>query len=148
MYSVFFFRITPAYVIVIIIASTIIDRFGGGPFWPIVIYELRSQCQQNWWGNLLYIHNYFDSNYKVNIQVFKFFQCDFIQYFVTFQCIPVTWYLSVDMQLYFIAPILLLALKNWPRATVGWSALLLILSVIIPFVYTWEYELPVHMLKL
>jgi peptidoglycan/LPS O-acetylase OafA/YrhL len=35
------------------------------------------------------------------------------------QCMIHTWYIAVDAQLYFLSPVLLIPLKNWPRFGLG-----------------------------
>lgn len=53
-------RITPPYMIILMITATLSKYFGDGPLFPDG-YEYKS-CKSTWWTNLLYINNYFDLN--------------------------------------------------------------------------------------
>ena len=47
-------RLTPLYMLVLAIYTTLFKYFGSGPFWP---KESDEACINNWWTNLLYINN-------------------------------------------------------------------------------------------
>lgn len=59
-------------------------QIANGPMWWLYI-EHGINCDKNWWSALLYIQNYYNPEAI---------------------CLMHTWYLSVDMQLFLIAPIL------------------------------------------
>ncbi|VDM77298.1 unnamed protein product [Strongylus vulgaris] len=68
----------------------------GIPYCPQQSQTLSSlwiPCQKYWWRNALYINNLFRNSTE---------------------CYPITWYLAVDTQLFFIAPIFLVTLALWP----------------------------------
>ncbi|XP_061384098.1 O-acyltransferase like protein-like [Danaus plexippus] len=85
-----FFRITPVYAVVIAVSATWIKYLGPGPLWQDTGNVLYSHCRSGWWRNLLYINNY-----KYNSQ-----------------CLPHSWYLGADMQLYCLGIILCVILKK------------------------------------
>jgi peptidoglycan/LPS O-acetylase OafA/YrhL len=62
------------------------------------------------------------------------------------QCLNQTWYLAVDMQLFWLSPLLLYPLARWPRLGKGLLALVILLSVVIPFTITLAERLAAVML--
>jgi peptidoglycan/LPS O-acetylase OafA/YrhL len=63
------------------------------------------------------------------------------------QCLPQTWYLAVDMQLFILSPIVLYPLWKWPHK---WNILLLgvltIAGVASPFTISYLTELSANLL--
>ena|SRR6218665_130587 len=47
-------RLTPVYMLVLAIYTTLSKYFGSGPFWP---KDIGEACKTSWWTNLLYINN-------------------------------------------------------------------------------------------
>ncbi|XP_043270688.1 nose resistant to fluoxetine protein 6-like [Venturia canescens] len=86
LYARRYLRLTPAYAVIIGFYATLFYKMGSGPYWDTWIDSNRNFCRENWWTNLLYVNNY------VNVQK---------------MCMSQSWYLSVDMQLVWIAPIFL-----------------------------------------
>ncbi|RUS73916.1 hypothetical protein EGW08_018321 [Elysia chlorotica] len=84
-----YWRLTPTYMMVLLLTLGLQQYCGEGPKWPSVSPSDKRNCEKYWWTNLLYINNFwhFEDN-----------------------CMAPTWYLAVDMQFYLISPILLLAL--------------------------------------
>ncbi|XP_021369748.1 nose resistant to fluoxetine protein 6-like [Mizuhopecten yessoensis] len=80
-----FWRLTPMYVVVLLIFATLLPYLGSGPLWPNVL-QTSEDCKQSWWTNLLYINN-----------IVK----------VDSQCMGWTWFLSNDMQFYVVSIFLL-----------------------------------------
>ncbi|KAJ8310945.1 hypothetical protein KUTeg_011505 [Tegillarca granosa] len=82
-------RITPVYMMVMVIFSCLYHYIGNGPLWPEVIH-VGDKCKTTWWHNLLYINNIVgvDGNDAYH------------------QCMPWSWQLAVVMQFYLISPIL------------------------------------------
>ncbi|CAF2438000.1 unnamed protein product [Rotaria sp. Silwood2] len=97
-----YLRYTPLYAIILLIYITLSPYMGqDGPVYPIDGIETAS-CRRTWWRNLLYINNLFDMRDG---------------------CMPVTWFLAVNMQFHWITPLFLLI--------VSWKWLLGILVSII-----------------
>ena len=81
-----YFRLTIVYGFVLTFFIHVLPYLGYGPVWSTVDNYL-DDCGEYWWTNLLYINNFYPSFNN--------------------HCITGTWYLSVDMQLYAISPVLL-----------------------------------------
>ncbi|XP_055600078.1 O-acyltransferase like protein-like [Uranotaenia lowii] len=103
-----YIRITPAYAALIFFAIAFINEFGEGILYKTVSIEPVEACQKSWWAALLYIQNY--SHHKE-------------------MCFPYTWYLSVDMQLYFLSPLILIPLWKYGRKFAPVIGLLALLSI-------------------
>ncbi|KAH8268344.1 hypothetical protein KR026_005458, partial [Drosophila bipectinata] len=98
-------RIWPLMAIAILIYMKLMPVVSGGPLFSGG-YSGLSQCESDWYGSLLFVQNYF-----VN------------------KCVGHTWYLAVDMQLFVISPIFLIALYKWgKKAAAGIVILVILLS--------------------
>ncbi|XP_076451827.1 uncharacterized protein LOC143287601 [Babylonia areolata] len=84
-----FWRLTPMYMVVLMVFCCLHIYLGGGPLWPQVL-EAADDCKDSWWTNLLYVNN------LVNVDK---------------MCMGWTWYLANDMQFYWISPIFLIPLS-------------------------------------
>eukprot|EP00058_Branchiostoma_floridae_P025415 XP_002610905.1 hypothetical protein BRAFLDRAFT_91501 [Branchiostoma floridae] len=80
-----YWRLTPVYAFLIMIYACLLDYMGTGPAWK----NFGTGCDTYFWPNLLYINNWFGGG---------------------LECFGWAWYLGVDMQLYVIAPGLLILL--------------------------------------
>jgi len=90
-YIYHYLRYTPLYGIILLIYITLSPYLGqDGPIYPIDGIE-SSSCRRNWWRNLIYINNFFDMRDS---------------------CMPVTWFLAINMQFHWIAPLFLL-IVSW-----------------------------------
>ncbi|XP_065345174.1 nose resistant to fluoxetine protein 6-like [Cloeon dipterum] len=96
-----YLRITPALAVVTWYLSSLHIYIGQGPMWYITAGFSRTICRENWWPTLLYISNYVYDN-----------------------CLGQAWYLSVDMQLALLAPIVIIPLLKWPNYGLGLIAIL------------------------
>ncbi|XP_049937652.1 nose resistant to fluoxetine protein 6-like [Schistocerca serialis cubense] len=90
-----YLRLTPPYAVMIWFYATFLPRLGNGPLWSEEMVVDSEQCTRHWWHNLLYVNNY---EVRPNV------------------CMDHTWYLAVDMQLFWASPLLLWALYKWRRA--------------------------------
>ncbi|XP_039496877.1 nose resistant to fluoxetine protein 6-like isoform X2 [Drosophila santomea] len=97
MYLHRYLRLTPVLALAIIAYITILPRMGDGPMYGKVNFDDYSICKDTWYWTLLYVQNYATNQI----------------------CLGHSWYLAVDMQLYIIAPILLIALYKWKRKAVA-----------------------------
>lgn len=111
---------TPALAVILLAHITILRHFGSGPLWPEISQFLSKNCIKYWWSTLLYVQNYVNPNEL---------------------CLGQTWYLSVDMQLFIVSPLILYPLAKWPRPTIGILFGILGLGVISPTVIAYYYEL-------
>ncbi|KAK3607208.1 hypothetical protein CHS0354_031705 [Potamilus streckersoni] len=87
-----FWRLTPPYMLLMMVYIPTIKYWSDGPFWPKDGFEI-DYCKDSWWRNLLYINNFVDINKM---------------------CMPWSWYLANDMQFFVVSPILLIALYKSP----------------------------------
>ncbi|KXJ73198.1 hypothetical protein RP20_CCG016320 [Aedes albopictus] len=89
-----YIRITAPLAPLILFVVSFAVYMGEGVFWKVNFDFLKSGCLENWWAALLHIQNYVDPQNM---------------------CLPWTWYLSVDMQLYIIAPALIYPLWRYGK---------------------------------
>lgn len=74
-YELFIFRrLTPMYMIILMIYTCLTTYLGDGPMWPKQI-ESAQNCRESWWTNLLYVNNLVlvdkqvrEKNRKINVQ--------------------------------------------------------------------------------
>ncbi|PSN45474.1 hypothetical protein C0J52_08664 [Blattella germanica] len=115
-----YIRLTPPYVIMILFEGTLLRYLTNGPLLTATIDLMAENCQKYWWRNILYINNYFDP---------------------TEMCMGQSWYLSVDMQLFWLSPLILYPLWKWPKK---WNVILLsiltLAGIAAPFVSTYIGE--------
>ncbi|XP_063424815.1 nose resistant to fluoxetine protein 6-like [Mytilus trossulus] len=81
-----FWRLTPPYMLVLMVFTGLYPYLGSGPFWSDS-RKSPDNCHTNWWYNLLYINNF---NKESN------------------ECFGWAWYLANDMQFFVISPIILI----------------------------------------
>jgi peptidoglycan/LPS O-acetylase OafA/YrhL len=60
-----YLRMTPSMMAVIAFSATLLQYMGEGPQWTESITMFNSWCQQNWWLNSLYLHNFINTNNMV-----------------------------------------------------------------------------------
>ncbi|XP_017091603.2 nose resistant to fluoxetine protein 6 [Drosophila bipectinata] len=96
-------RIVPIMAIAILVYVKIMPIVSGGPLFKGG-YSGREGCEKGWYWSLLFVQNYTNEI-----------------------CLGQTWYLAVDMQLFLISPILLIALYKWGKKAAGGIFVLMIL---------------------
>ncbi|XP_015511171.2 nose resistant to fluoxetine protein 6 [Neodiprion lecontei] len=113
MYFHRFVRLTPSVMVLVLFCAFLLHRIANGPIWNMMNYLVITPCQRNWWLNLLYVQNFVD---KENI------------------CLLHTWYLAVDMQLFWISPVIVYPLYRWPKVGLGILGSFLVISIVTPAV--------------
>ncbi|KXJ72976.1 hypothetical protein RP20_CCG016825 [Aedes albopictus] len=103
-----YIRITAPLAALILFVVSFAVYMGEGVYWKVQMESLMEPCMTNWWAALLHIQNYVDPGNM---------------------CLPWTWYLSVDMQLYIIAPALIYPLWRYGKRVLTVIAGLAILSM-------------------
>ncbi|XP_063709617.1 nose resistant to fluoxetine protein 6-like [Culicoides brevitarsis] len=103
-----YIRLTPAYAATMVLLMFVYNVRPGPVFEPKNYMGLDS-CRRYWWAALIYSQIYTN--------------CDE-------PCMPVTWYLNVDMHLHIISPILLFALWKF-----GYKCMPVIVSLILYSIY-------------
>eukprot|EP01017_Pseudomicrothorax_dubius_P026568 TRINITY_DN2977_c0_g1_i3.p1 TRINITY_DN2977_c0_g1~~TRINITY_DN2977_c0_g1_i3.p1 ORF type:complete len:428 (+),score=33.04 TRINITY_DN2977_c0_g1_i3:78-1361(+) len=79
-------RIIPSYLMAILLFWKITPIFGNGPSWQVYVDGNNQTCSQGWWRDLTFSTNF--------------------EYSGDGGCMPQGWYLTVDMQIFLSAPIL------------------------------------------
>nr|XP_016931644.1 O-acyltransferase like protein [Drosophila suzukii] len=98
-------RIVPILAVAILVYTKLMGVVAGGPLLKDG-YSDKSECQKSWFWTLLFVVNY-----------------------TKHKCLHHTWYLAVDMQLFLISPILLIAIYKWgKKAAAGIFVLIVLLS--------------------
>ncbi|XP_013420818.1 O-acyltransferase like protein [Lingula anatina] len=96
-----FCRYSAPYFVVLLLYTAFDDYWIQGPLKPI---NVEPHCRHSWWTNVLYINNFVNTDQM---------------------CMGWTWYMAVDMQLYLVAPIIIVALyKSW---LVGGSIIIILI---------------------
>ncbi|XP_049532610.1 nose resistant to fluoxetine protein 6-like [Anopheles darlingi] len=120
MYAHRYLRLTPALAALILYTATLMRYSGSGPFWDGAMTLMADNCRTYWWSTLLYIQNYVNP---------------------TELCLGHSWYLSVDMQLYLCAPLLVYPLWRWGHRVLLPLGALLLTSMLTVFVLFLVYDL-------
>ncbi|GBM82866.1 Nose resistant to fluoxetine protein 6 [Araneus ventricosus] len=84
------FRLYPVYIMVIIFIF-LAPILGSGPVYHDMTDNFVNDCKNNWWTNLLFVNNFVRADHP---------------------CLPQSWYISCDMQLYIAALIVILPILN------------------------------------
>ncbi|KAJ8668280.1 hypothetical protein QAD02_009943 [Eretmocerus hayati] len=105
-----YLRLAPLVLVLTLISSIVVPRLGSGPRWHQIITSRMQHCRSEWWTYILFIQNFNDATY----------------------CLPHLWYLSMDMQLFWIAPIILYPLHKKPKLGLASLVSLVFVSLIIP----------------
>nr|CAD7427092.1 unnamed protein product [Timema monikensis] len=111
-------RISCVYAVCIGVSTTLMYQLGSGAMWSSVAGKARERCRIGWWTNLVYVNNFVGSTPSQ-------------------QCLPQSWWLAADMQLFLLSPLILYPLWKWPRYGRTQLLALLLVSVAVPFWYTY-----------
>ncbi|XP_052756094.1 O-acyltransferase like protein-like [Galleria mellonella] len=95
-----YLRLFPVLAACILLQASLFHRVSDGPAWEAVAGQ-TDRCRQYWWTTLLYIQNYYNPNYM---------------------CVPHSWYLAIDFQLFLISPLILFWVVNGTRKS-AWTTL-------------------------
>ncbi|KAL7744528.1 hypothetical protein ACLKA6_017050 [Drosophila palustris] len=106
MYVHRYLRLTPVLAVAILVYLKILPLMGSGPVSDGFLDSSTVTCHDSWFYTLLYVQNYAAMNKM---------------------CLEHTWYLAVDMQLYIISPILLIALYKWGKKAVAGIVVMMLL---------------------
>ncbi|XP_017034972.1 nose resistant to fluoxetine protein 6-like [Drosophila kikkawai] len=106
MYLHRYLRLTPIVAVAILVYMKVLPLLAAGPMYEKAGFFDYSLCKDTWYWTLLYVQNYATTDV----------------------CLEHTWYLAVDMQLYLLAPILLIVLYKWGKK--GAAAILLVMLLL------------------
>lgn len=114
-------RLTPLYAGIIFFFTAFDGHLlGSGPNWNSSLYR-SEDCRSYWWSHLLYINN--------KTPFLLTFVCILIPkspktiingvfiylFYYYFKCMPETWYLATEMQMFIFSPIAIYSLWRWPK---------------------------------
>ncbi|EFX85286.1 hypothetical protein DAPPUDRAFT_314000 [Daphnia pulex] len=97
-----YLRLTIVYAFILGFIATLIVYVGIGPYWYDV-NKFSNACRNAWWRQFLYINNLFPLDPE-------------------YGCMGQTWYLAVDMQLFFVSPLFIYPLWRWRKWGLAWLA--------------------------
>ncbi|XP_071097623.1 nose resistant to fluoxetine protein 6-like [Haliotis cracherodii] len=83
-----FWRLTPPYMLLLMVYVPLFPYITNGPLWPQQGVEIN-QCRNSWWTNLLYVNNLVKTKEM---------------------CMGWSWYLANDMQFYILSPLIFVPL--------------------------------------
>ncbi|XP_017145312.1 nose resistant to fluoxetine protein 6 [Drosophila miranda] len=106
MYLHRYLRLTPIVAVAILVYLKVLPLMADGPLYGTWNFDNYKSCNTDWFWTLLYIQNY---------------AADRI-------CLAQTWYLAIDMQLYIIAPLLLIIVYKWGKKG---AAVVLLLTLLL-----------------
>lgn len=136
-------RLIPLLSGTILFLVSIFRFMGDGPVWFNVMSSYRTNCENYWWSTLLHIQNYYNTNQSSHSLVCTYYDIHIpingqtISIF--FQCIPQSWYLAADFQLFLIAPFYVYLLRRYEWKTIPFM-LLLILINILALIFSWPLD--------
>ncbi|WAR14840.1 NRF6-like protein [Mya arenaria] len=85
-----YWKLTPPYMLVMVMFVYLYTYLGDGPMWPNSI-PVADACRKSWWKHLLYVNNLFGVDGVAPED----------------QCMAWSWYMAATMQFYLVSPILL-----------------------------------------
>ncbi|XP_076472960.1 nose resistant to fluoxetine protein 6-like [Babylonia areolata] len=120
-----FWRLTPAYMLCLMVYTCLAPYWGDGPFWPSKFQD-EDFCADNWWTNLLYINNFVNTKEA---------------------CFAHSWYLANDMQFYILSPLIFVPLFFFPVLGVVVAGAFLLVTAIVPGVLSQQHGFPPGLLQ-
>ncbi|XP_061188236.1 nose resistant to fluoxetine protein 6-like [Saccostrea echinata] len=115
-----YWRLTPMYMLVIGLYTTLLNHVIFGPLRPSV--SPGTKCDEYWWMNLLYINNFVDKPEDL--------------------CLAWSWYLNNDMQFYVLSPLMIVPLFFKELIGVIISVAFLLAVTIASGVISFVYKMP------
>ncbi|XP_041972225.1 O-acyltransferase like protein-like [Aricia agestis] len=113
-------RLIPPVLVVMGLAMTWVPHMGSGPMWDAVVKREKDMCRSNWWQLVILMPNLFPFEHL---------------------CLPQAWYLGTDTQLFFVTLIIMLVIWKWPRSGVPVLSVVMVVSLIIPFLQSYLMNL-------
>ncbi|XP_063860040.1 nose resistant to fluoxetine protein 6-like isoform X3 [Scylla paramamosain] len=120
-YSHRILRIVPAIGIMCGFQATVMRFFLSGPLSYVWNMSWQTSCAKNWWKDVTFVNNFIPDGGS---------------------CLPQTWYIAADMQMYLVAPLIILPLYFYEDIGKAWLLLLTALSAIIPAAIIYDKNLP------
>ncbi|KAH0551858.1 hypothetical protein KQX54_002246 [Cotesia glomerata] len=127
-FNIFFYyfhrylRLTPLFMALMLITTFVLPKLGSGALWQTTITTESDSCRREWWRMLLYVHNYV--------------------YTDGLSCLLHTWYLALDMQLFWVSPLIIYPLHKKPKLGLIILTAAIVASMILPAVVAAVNKLP------
>ncbi|KAF7284740.1 hypothetical protein GWI33_021610 [Rhynchophorus ferrugineus] len=119
-------RLSPALLATILFYVSIIKYITDGPLWSMIVLRSSHFCRYTGWLTLTFTNNWMPK----------------------YMCVPQSWYLSMDSQLYMMAPLVTMGLVKYPRKTITLLLALSFLSRIYTHFVTIHYKLSWTLLEM
>eukprot|EP01016_Furgasonia_blochmanni_P021925 TRINITY_DN24030_c0_g2_i1.p1 TRINITY_DN24030_c0_g2~~TRINITY_DN24030_c0_g2_i1.p1 ORF type:complete len:213 (+),score=82.32 TRINITY_DN24030_c0_g2_i1:40-639(+) len=114
------YRLWPCLFLTIMLWWKVAPALGSGPMWNEFIKSTKA-CDQEWWPALLFVDNFHSS-------------------FNTQYCLPWGWYLSTELQMFLLAPIVVYIFKKNQTAGKAISWLLVVFATGLGFIISMEHN--------
>ncbi|XP_022204281.2 nose resistant to fluoxetine protein 6 [Nilaparvata lugens] len=111
-----YFRIMPVYAFMIGLYAFILAYLGNGPLWNLKVGLESANCRENWWLNLLFLNNYFNTEKE---------------------CLLLSWYIACDMHFFIIGSFIVYYLWKNPKIGEIICIIVLCISIFLPFITTY-----------
>ncbi|CAB3372658.1 Hypothetical predicted protein [Cloeon dipterum] len=121
-YLLRYLRLLPPLAFVVFFYACFSTVVAHGPLWPLYVQNEALYCRGRWWSTLIFLNNYIDVNVP--------------------SCLSNSWFLSVDMQLVWLSPLVLFPLLRWLKFGIAWIITLLVATTAAIFALTLVYDLP------
>uniref|UniRef100_A0A1Y1K397 Acyltransferase 3 domain-containing protein n=1 Tax=Photinus pyralis TaxID=7054 RepID=A0A1Y1K397_PHOPY len=113
-------RLTIPLAVVVAINATWLPHLARGPVWDQAVGNEYRSCRKNWWANLLYVNNYYEERNM---------------------CLPHSWYLAADTQLFLYSLLLLSIIWKNRRIASKVFAASLIMGVLVPGILAYIHDI-------
>ncbi|XP_052756093.1 O-acyltransferase like protein-like [Galleria mellonella] len=90
-----YLRLFPVLAACVLLQASLFHRASDGPVWDEVGRQTH-HCRKYWWSTLLFMQNYYNPGYM---------------------CLPHSWYLAIDFQLFLISPLILFWVVSGKKKT-------------------------------
>lgn len=136
-------RLTPVYAAVLGFVATLWTRIGSGPDWTYVQY-VSEACREKWWIHMLYLNNYVIHSSSMIVMTFLGLRKESTpsNELLSLQCLPESWYVATDFQMFVFSPLFIYPLWRWRRTGLLWAILSLAALIGANILAHWAWDLP------
>ena len=124
------YRLTPLYAFTLAFVAYVLPLVGSSPSWHSIKRTSEIICYR-WWSHLFYVRNIVDTvpDFETNTnQMTKMSE---------------TWYLSCDMQMFWLSPLFIYPLWRWKKIGVVWVIICCLASLTAStFLYIADENIP------
>ncbi|XP_058797503.1 nose resistant to fluoxetine protein 6-like [Phymastichus coffea] len=115
-------RLTPPVIALVVFAIVFVPKLGSGAQWDATLNFILGSCRTKWWPQLVYLQNFVEKDKM---------------------CLAHLWYLAVDMQLFWVSPLILYPLYRAPKFGLILLSALFFASLVIPATVIGIKKLPI-----